>query len=100
MQTAIPDSPDSVSSSFCVSPSLPSLGSGTTFATSIQSENEEGRELDEMARIPYSEDPAIWQSLKRSREEFEHLQDAEETQRQRPADYLGRDTVSLSIEAF
>jgi hypothetical protein len=90
VQTATPDSPDSVSSSFCGSHSLPSLGSGTTFATSILSENEEGRELDEMARIPYSEDLAICQSLKRSREEFEHLQDAGETQRQRPADYLGQ----------
>jgi hypothetical protein len=46
--------------------------------------------LDEMARIPYSEGLAICQSLKRSREEFEHLQDAGETQRQRPADYLGQ----------
>lgn len=64
VKTDTPSSPDSVSSNYCKSPSQTALGSGTTFATSVQSESEDSEELDEK-----TEDDAIPRSLKRPREE-------------------------------
>jgi hypothetical protein len=71
VQTNPPDSPDPASPSYCGSPSLPRLGSGTTLATSLESDNEGDKECSEYTDVENLEALEMFRALKRSRDDSE-----------------------------